>query len=342
MFDFCWKLQAAMGLERRYPQGCKPHFGSQWWTLRWSTLEKVQLARSNNEVADFFRSTWVPDELFFQTIVANSVPSEQISQSNLTFHHFDRQGRPLVFYNDHGDFLAKQPHFFARKISGRATRLRDYLDTLADARTGEKPPPPRAPKILEPFSAFSELIKMGGLPNRRLFGRVKAPTLAEMERSQRAYTVIIAPRTADLQDLWHHFAAQPDTVCYGDLFEPGAIHCGVHAQPHPMYPAKRPALRDMSPAGFLFDIIQSNAGRHVVFSLRIPSTSPILDVLIHDRHCDVVFSRTKALVRRSQSGALDWESELVERLYGDLAWIMKKDGRRIRWMTEPAAEVGRL
>ncbi len=78
----------------------------------------------------FFRTTWIPDETFFQTAVRHLVPEKEIRTRTLTFLMFTDYGMPLTFYNDHYDLLLSQDFLFARKISSEAFELKERLGTL--------------------------------------------------------------------------------------------------------------------------------------------------------------------------------------------------------------------
>jgi hypothetical protein len=85
-------------------------------------------------VTRFFRTTWIPDETFFQTLVAHLVPEEEIVARTPTFLMFTDYGMPVTFYNDHYDLLVGQEALFARKISPEAHELRARLGELYHAR----------------------------------------------------------------------------------------------------------------------------------------------------------------------------------------------------------------
>jgi hypothetical protein len=88
----------------------------------------------------FFRTTWIPDETFFQTLVRHLVPESEIRTRTLTFLMFTDYGMPVTFYNDHYDLLLSQDYLFARKISPAATDLRRRLGALYAAKTGRSFP----------------------------------------------------------------------------------------------------------------------------------------------------------------------------------------------------------
>ena len=127
-FDRVVRWHRKLKIRRRMPLGLKPHMGSQWWTLRWSTCEKVlNFTAANPIVPKFFKTTWIPDESYFQTLIAKLVPRSEIANLQLMFHHLTPSGRPYVFYNDHLHLIRRIPHFFIRKVSPGASKLWECL-----------------------------------------------------------------------------------------------------------------------------------------------------------------------------------------------------------------------
>ena len=130
-------VQRRLGLARRLPRGIGMRIGSQWWCLRRETVEALfDLCRRRPEILRFFRMTWIPDETFFQTLVAHLVPAAQIRNRPPTFLMFTDYGFPVTFCNDHEALLLAQDCLFARKISPEAHRLRAALGDLW-AKTGQ-------------------------------------------------------------------------------------------------------------------------------------------------------------------------------------------------------------
>jgi len=122
------KAQRFLGLERSLPKGLQIMIGSQWWCLRRSTIAKLlQLLKERPDIVRFFKTTWIPDETFFQTLVLHLVPRAEAESRTLTFLSFSDYGLPTVFYGDHLDFLLAQDYLFARKISPEAKTLKTAL-----------------------------------------------------------------------------------------------------------------------------------------------------------------------------------------------------------------------
>ncbi|QUJ75976.1 glycosyl transferase [Sulfitobacter albidus] len=134
-FYAMFELQKRLGLKREIPADIQVMIGSQWWCLRRQTIEWVlDFCKRRRDVMRFFRTTWIPDETFFQTLVRHLIPEEQIRSRNLTFLMFTDYGMPVTFYNDHYDLLLSQDYLFARKISADAQDLKRRLGLLYAAK----------------------------------------------------------------------------------------------------------------------------------------------------------------------------------------------------------------
>ncbi len=124
-------VQKRLGLRREIPADVQVMIGSQWWCLRRRTIEAIlDFVAARPDVVRFFRTTWIPDETFFQTLVRHLVPDHEIRTRTLTFLIFTDYGMPVTFYNDHYDLLLSQDYLFARKISPGATELKARLGDL--------------------------------------------------------------------------------------------------------------------------------------------------------------------------------------------------------------------
>ncbi|MRX50327.1 glycosyl transferase [Paracoccus sp. S-4012] len=131
LFYLFYEVQRRLGLTRPLPQGLRMMIGSQWWCLRRATVEKIlALCAERPDIPRFFRTTWIPDETFFQSLVNHLVPREEIRRRTLTFLMFTDYGMPVVFHDDHHDLLLGQDYLFARKISPEAEDLRARLGAL--------------------------------------------------------------------------------------------------------------------------------------------------------------------------------------------------------------------
>ncbi|MBL4628867.1 MAG: glycosyl transferase [Roseicyclus sp.] len=131
LFYTSYKIQNRLGLTRKIPEDIQVMIGSQWWCLRRKTIEVIlDFCRERADVVRFFKTTWIPDETFFQTLVRHLVPASEIESRTLTFKMFSDYGMPVTFYNDQYDLLISQDYLFARKISSEATLLQERLGAL--------------------------------------------------------------------------------------------------------------------------------------------------------------------------------------------------------------------
>jgi hypothetical protein len=122
------ELQRRFGWSRPLPKGIRICIGSQWWCLRASTIDAIlTLLRRRRDLIRFFRTTWIPDETFFQTLANHVTGQDQLSMHPPTTLLFSDYGMPVVFYGDHHDFLRAQDQPFARKISANAHELESRL-----------------------------------------------------------------------------------------------------------------------------------------------------------------------------------------------------------------------
>jgi hypothetical protein len=134
-FYWMFGLQKRLKLTREIPHDIQVKIGSQWWCLRRQTLENLlEFCKKRRDVIRFFRTTWIPDETFFQTLVRHLVPEKEIRGRTLTFLMFTDYGMPVTFYNDHYDLLLGQDYLFARKISADAQDLKRRLGLLYAAQ----------------------------------------------------------------------------------------------------------------------------------------------------------------------------------------------------------------
>lgn len=124
-------LQQRLGLERPTPEGLRIMIGSQWWCLRRETIRRIlDFLKGRPDVIRFFRTTWIPDETFFQTLVPHLVADAEIRRQTLTFLIFTDYGMPVTFHADQEAMLLGQSQLFARKISPDAISLRERLRAL--------------------------------------------------------------------------------------------------------------------------------------------------------------------------------------------------------------------
>ena len=131
-FNAHFQIQRMFWPKRRFPRALEPRFGSQWWCLSWKLCEKIlDYIQKHPLIYFFFSTTWIPDELFFQTMAFKFTHTDNLARRTLTFFHFNDWGKPIVLLDDHVEMIEELPFFFARKVSPGAKKLRAHLIDIA-------------------------------------------------------------------------------------------------------------------------------------------------------------------------------------------------------------------
>jgi hypothetical protein len=114
--SFCKSLR----ISRRLDNKTTYCFGSQWWGLNRESVEYVLFyCKENPKVVRFYRYTWAPDELFFQTILYNSPLRDKISNRIFRYLEWSKQGPPKVLDESSYDFIMNSGYLFARKFDSQ-------------------------------------------------------------------------------------------------------------------------------------------------------------------------------------------------------------------------------
>lgn len=118
-------------IRRALPARLRPHGGSQWWCLSRPCIEYLHsFIQDNPRVLEYFRHSFIPDELFFQTLVSNSPFADRVTGSSLTYEDWEPPAPPYPAVLDRSYFsvLAASHKLFARKFD--ETKDADILDRI--------------------------------------------------------------------------------------------------------------------------------------------------------------------------------------------------------------------
>lgn len=143
-----YKLLRSIGITRKrnyklYLRDLKPFGGSTWWAITRGAAQYIlDFTVSHPQVVNFFKNTYNPDEMFFQTILSNS-PYMTSMQRNLMFTDWSAGGAHPAWISDKHltffqstlstileDAYGKGELLFARKFSAESKRVVDQLDQL--------------------------------------------------------------------------------------------------------------------------------------------------------------------------------------------------------------------
>jgi len=118
-FQLWYRLMLALDIRRPMDPEFIPYSGSQWWILRRDVLEWILRDAKTGRLRARMQSTFIPDEMFFQTLIMSSPFYRSVVSRNL--HHIEwlPGGTPRVFSIEDFDRLRGSPSFFCRKLIGR-------------------------------------------------------------------------------------------------------------------------------------------------------------------------------------------------------------------------------
>lgn len=271
LYTLSIELQKVLGLERKFPEGYRPHLGSQWWTLTWATCLAVLERAEDRDLMGFFRRTWVPDELFFQTVVRSIVPEPGLVDSrHLTLYQFSAAGTPLNYYNGHEEYLARQPYFFARKISPFADRLRDHLDQLAAMEIDR--PPLTDETVGRATPDYQRFLRTHGhgLVGHRSMLRIDDDWMGALEWNKLPYFVLMSEDPDALDAARKIVATMERFHCHGRLMGSGPIEFAGDTPRYAGFSRDDQLIRDQDPRGFLVDVLQEQPDRFNGYLLELP------------------------------------------------------------------------
>ena len=112
--------------------GLAPHAGSQWWCLSSEAIEHVRAYRQARPAYDrFMKWTDTPDEMYYQTLVANGPRRERIATSLTGAIWIEGRHHPEVLTRRDLPVLLNRPVFLGRKFLSDDVALLDELEKIA-------------------------------------------------------------------------------------------------------------------------------------------------------------------------------------------------------------------
>ncbi|MBD1912939.1 MULTISPECIES: beta-1,6-N-acetylglucosaminyltransferase [unclassified Leptolyngbya] len=121
-------------LQRKLPNALVPYGGSQWWALTGEFVQwMINYLNTHPNVITYFKYTFIPDEMFFQTLVCNSPFKEAVANYSLTYTDWSNPNPtpPRVLTMEDVDALKISDLLFARKFEpGRSDEVLDLIDQL--------------------------------------------------------------------------------------------------------------------------------------------------------------------------------------------------------------------
>ncbi|MDZ8108093.1 MAG: beta-1,6-N-acetylglucosaminyltransferase [Nostoc sp. DedQUE12a] len=131
-FSLVWLyLVKLFPIKRKFPEGFIPYVGSQFWCLSKDCITYIyNFILQNPGFVKFFNYVDIPDEMFFQTIILNSMFRDRVASENLFYIDWKNPNPkyPRTFVKNDFEILVNCQKLFARKFD--ATRDVDILDML--------------------------------------------------------------------------------------------------------------------------------------------------------------------------------------------------------------------
>lgn len=117
--------------KRKFPQGLEPYGGSQWWCLSRNCLNYINdFVAKNPAFVNYFKYTFIPDELFFQTLILNSPFKANAINDDLRYADWENPNPnvPATLLKDDFPKLKASSKLFARKFD--LTRDQEILEQI--------------------------------------------------------------------------------------------------------------------------------------------------------------------------------------------------------------------
>jgi len=314
-FNASLKVQDRLNIKRKLPLAHTPYMGSQWWCLRRSTVDKIlSLIAKKPVLKKFYQYTWVPDELFFQTMVGNIIPHDELHNEILTKYQFNSWGIPRVYYDGDLEELLYEKTFFARKISHREKELRKQLSDicLMDKKSYNY--------LLDDLSSeYAFKHKMNLMLNKEL-ENIKWHSLAVYKENEYDYiksipnniTIIISHDEKKKKTLLESFKNLSNHVVYDNLLSSTSVDFGKGIMSVAGYNSKDINIIKNKWYLFLGDIAFKANGKNIVFSmsedsfkyLNILKWKENLNILLEDQESDVINTIVLDITRERQCNIL--------------------------------------
>lgn len=123
--------------ERRMPGNMIPVGRSQWFTISGKHVRYIlETLEQNKALVRFFKLSWAPDEMLFQTILYNSAYRKDMVNDNLRYIDWSEGNKnPKLLTSEDLSPMLQSGKFFARKFSAaKDAAVLDMLDRQLEAQ----------------------------------------------------------------------------------------------------------------------------------------------------------------------------------------------------------------
>ncbi len=136
-----YKLQRLLNKlvpKRKMPENMIAVGRSQWFTIAFVQMEYlVKKMEQSKRIAHFFKLTWAPDEIIFQTLLFNSNFKLSIINDNLRYIDWSQgEKNPKLLVTEDYRLLMNSNCFFARKFDLNIdANILDLIDQASDSKS---------------------------------------------------------------------------------------------------------------------------------------------------------------------------------------------------------------
>jgi hypothetical protein len=263
--NFSLSIQKRFGLKRKFVLGLEPYMGSQWWVLTWKTLKRVMELANRPGVRRFFKTTLIPDELFFQTLVCNLVPASRIIARPLTLYQFTDYMVPIIFNADRVEYLTRQPFFLARKLSPHRLELYDKLDKVWLGHSPAVSFLNDRVAMISPEYETQRVHHRDGVRGLPLYGKPVPDWYEDLARLEDPFFSVIGLSVSELRIAYLFLSCSQKLLCHGQIFHPKCIEFAYGAEEFAGYTTDAIKLRDTSAPNFLANLVRAESAKMTGF-----------------------------------------------------------------------------
>lgn len=119
--------------QRKMPYGLTAVGRSQWFSIAPAFAQYIlEYIKTNPRIVRFFKLSWAPDELFFQTILYNSPHKDKMVNNNLRYVDWsEKKASPKTFTAADLPVLTSSGKLYARKFNEKVDKaVLDELDLI--------------------------------------------------------------------------------------------------------------------------------------------------------------------------------------------------------------------
>ncbi|TLU67681.1 hypothetical protein FE810_01665 [Thalassotalea litorea] len=278
LFSWSIKLLSLLGVKRNFPLDFPVHMGSQWWTLSWSMVNRVlKLCAQQPQLVAFLKYTWIPDEFFFQTLVAYLIDDKTQLKAPLMNYQFNCKGIPKIFSLRDIHQLQTLPDnkCFTRKIQSQD---RKFVSLLRSVYLNEAQLPMEV-----------KIIDQGKLPDNLRWYKRSSLFSDDLNQLPVPCSIVIwhPGGEGELDTLAECLAAHlPDSGVYGNLFAEDIIGYGQR-KPLAGYRPSDTCLRDYDRLEFIQQLCLLHP-QGVVFFYRFSGEDEFLKLLSSARQIQML------------------------------------------------------